>query len=318
MFLPRPDEAGARAFVEAPPLGQATNWGNRMYLGQHVDREIGAVLAMDEWLEGMEDPQTADDWPERDDREGSGSLAASAAIPLKVRGLPSEITPQELRNIEIRESFRGYHRGQVDSFCERAAETIERLQRQRSVLEERVGGGLDLQSGSVRLVNPAAKTALRPESEMARDADVIQRTLILAQRAADEAVTEAEARARALTRDAETKARALVTEAESAARRLADGERRRVEAEVIELGAAREALLADLDLLQRFAADYRERIREVIEAELERLGVAALADVQPPPAPELHEERATFAVLEPGPGSAELSDSCASGADCPA
>lgn len=261
-----------------------------MYLGEHVDLEIGADVATDKWLEGTVRSSPADDWPDGEDRGGSEGPADAAVLPLQIRGVPAEITPQELRSIEIRESFRGYHRGQVDALCERAAETIEQLQRQRSVLEERVGGGLDLQSGSVRLVHPA-KHALGRESEMARDADVIQRTLILAQRAADEAVAEAQERAQTLTADAEAKAHALVTEAESAARRLADGQRRRVEAEVIELGATREALLADLEMLEGFASEYRERIRTVIESELERLGVSALAEVEPPPAPELQEPK---------------------------
>lgn len=224
----------------------------------------------------------------------------------EVRSIPSEITPQELRNIELREAFRGYHRAEVDSLCERAAETIEHLHRQRSVLEERLGGALDDTSGSVRLVHRAAPTAFDPSPRNAPDADVIQRTLILAQRAADEALAEAQAEAQAVTREAEAKAQALMTDAEQAARRLADGERRRIEAEVVELGAARASLLADLDLLEHFAAEYRERIRDAIQGELERLGVSAVARVEPRPAPRLHDEHARLAELVPGSGSAEL------------
>ena len=84
--------------------------------------------------------------------------------------------------------------------------------------------------------------------ETAREIDVIQRTLALAQRAADEALAEAEGRARAMTSDAEAKARALVSTAESEARRIANAEQRRVAAEVAELTSRREVLRADVDV----------------------------------------------------------------------
>ena len=38
-----------------------------------------------------------------------------------------DVTPRELRDIEIREAFRGYHRDEVDELLERAAATIEDL-----------------------------------------------------------------------------------------------------------------------------------------------------------------------------------------------
>ncbi|MBM3661223.1 MAG: DivIVA domain-containing protein, partial [Actinobacteria bacterium] len=49
-----------------------------------------------------------------------------------------DVTPQELRDIEIRESFRGYHRDVVDELLERAAATIEHLEHQIRILQERL------------------------------------------------------------------------------------------------------------------------------------------------------------------------------------
>jgi cell division septum initiation protein DivIVA len=119
------------------------------------------------------------------------------------------------------------------------------------------------------------------------DPDVIQRTLVLAQKTADEAVAEARARAEAMVGTAEARASSLVTEAEATARRVGEAERTRLEAEVGELCAARDALTADLDKLERFAASYRERIRSLITAELDRIGVS-LGDLAPSvPRPEL-------------------------------
>ena len=72
---------------------------------------------------------------------------------------------------------------------------------------------------------------------------MLQRTLLLAQRAADDAVNEAQAHARQLIEESEARAQALVGEAESTARRIAEGERRRLEEEITELSSRRDTLV---------------------------------------------------------------------------
>src|SRR5947209_12618132 len=115
---------------------------------------------------------------------------------------------------------------------------------------------------------------------------MLQRTLLLAQRAADDAVNEAQARARQLLEESEAKAQSLVSDAEATARRIAEGERRRLEAEILDLSARREQLRADADALDAYASGYRDRIRTIIESDLENLG----RNVDPPaPRPDLHE-----------------------------
>jgi cell division septum initiation protein DivIVA len=126
------------------------------------------------------------------------------------------------------------------------------------------------------------------------DSDVIQRTLILAQKAADEAVAEAQAKASQLTAESEAKAAALVSEAESTARRIAESERRRIEAEITQLGTTRDALLEDVDALERFSAEYRDRIRLAIEAELLHLSASNASAEPPPPRPALQTEGMSF------------------------
>ncbi len=101
---------------------------------------------------------------------------------------------------------------------------------------------------------------------------MLQRTLLLAQRAADDAVNEAQARARQLLEESEAKAQSLVSDAEATARRIAEGERRRLEAEIRELSARREQLRADADALDAYASSYRDRVRAAIEADLANLG----------------------------------------------
>ena len=95
-----------------------------------------------------------------------------------------EITPRELRDVEIRESFRGYSRDEVNELLERAAATLD-------AANERI------QQMSERLSTAQSETGHTRETE-----DILHRTLLLAQRAADEAVGEATAKARQMMDDA--------------------------------------------------------------------------------------------------------------------
>ncbi len=180
-----------------------------------------------------------------------------------------DVTPRELRDIDIREGFRGYNRDDVDELLERAAATIEGLNERLRKLTEQVSS-VEGQQGQSR------------ETE-----EMLHRTLLLAQRAADEAVAEAQFKARQILDEAESKSRAQLAEAESTARRQVDTERRRLETEVIELGSRREALLADVDGLERFESEYRARLRRALETDLESL--AGQGPVSPSARPPIHD-----------------------------
>jgi cell division initiation protein len=180
-----------------------------------------------------------------------------------------DVTPQELRGSEIKEAFRGFNRDEVDDLLERAAATIENLTRQVQELESR------------------ASNEPPPLPSSRDDAEMLQRTLLLAQRAADDAVNEAQAHARQLVEESEARAQALVSEAESTARRIADGERRRLEEEITELSSRRDTLSSDADALEEYVSGYRERVRAAVEADLARIGNQT---IEPPSArPEVHE-----------------------------
>jgi len=164
-----------------------------------------------------------------------------------------EITPRELRDIEIKEGIRGYHRDEVNDLLERAAATIEERESRISQLTDRLSSAQS-EAGRTR------------ETE-----DVLHRTLLLAQRAADEAVAEATAKARQMLDDADIQSRRLVADSEAEARRKVESERRRLEEEVLELASRRDALLADVEALTRFEAEYRERMVRALEADLSAL-----------------------------------------------
>jgi DivIVA domain-containing protein len=205
-----------------------------------------------------------------------------------------DITPQELRDIEIREAWRGYHRDDVDELLERAAATIEHLEDEIDQLRSRPAPGPQI-AAPTPPPRPAPQAAPAPPpppapapAPIARtaDTDVIQRTLVLAQKAADEAVAEAKAKAAEIVAESESKATQLVADAEANARRIAETEKAKLELEIEQLTTARDTLSSDVDALERFEAEYRERLRVAIEAELEHLARAAGS---PPPRPTLSE-----------------------------
>ena len=161
-----------------------------------------------------------------------------------------DVTPRELRDVEIREAFRGYNRDEVNDLLERAAVAIETLNERARVLGER----LNSQGGD---------TGRGRETE-----DMLHRTLLLAQRASDEAIAEAEAKAATMIEDAETRSRRLLADAAIEARRTTETERRRLEQEIEDLRVRRERLSTDVDGLETFESEYRTRLMSAMEADL--------------------------------------------------
>jgi len=162
-----------------------------------------------------------------------------------------DVTPRELRDVEIREAFRGYNRDEVNDLLERAAAAIEALNERTRMLSERLAGQSSDSGGGSR------------ETE-----DMLHRTLLLAQRASDEAIAEAEEKARVMIEEAETRSRRLLADAAIEARRNTDSERRRLEQEISDLQRRRDALTTDVDGLEHFESDYRSRLMSAMEADL--------------------------------------------------
>jgi len=164
-----------------------------------------------------------------------------------------DVTPRELREGNIRDALRGYNHDDVDELLERAAATIEGLNTRVSELAERV-------------------SEIETEATRGRETEeMLQRTLLLAQRAADEALEEAREAAQKVLHEAEEQAATVVSEAERDAKREMEDESRRLQREVLELAATRELLDADATALTKFAGELGDRLREAVEAQLAAL-----------------------------------------------
>ncbi|MDQ1502740.1 MAG: cell division initiation protein [Actinomycetota bacterium] len=180
-----------------------------------------------------------------------------------------DVTPHDLRNAELREAFRGYRPEEVEELLERAAVTLERMHERNRQLQEKVG-----------TLESEGSTAKEMES-------VLRQTLLLAQRTADETVTTAHERARQLVEESEDRALTLTSEAEQQARIVGEAQRQKYEAIVAELSARRDLLTLDIDALERVQADYRGRLRAILEKELEDLDRRAA--LPSPVRPDMHE-----------------------------
>jgi hypothetical protein len=161
---------------------------------------------------------------------------------------PGEVSAEELLTGTFPIAKRGYACDAIDSLLERAAMTIARLR---------------------SLAPPPAAPAPppRPAPAPGEREDLIQRTLMLAQASADETLAAARSRAAALLEDAELRAKRLIADAERIAAHEVETERARARFTLGEAVAIRDVLQADIAALERFADEFRGRLRHVFESE---------------------------------------------------
>lgn len=207
----------------------------------------------------------------------------------------SELTPTQIAGATFKTVRKGYDPDEVDAFLERAARALEDAQQQATAMEARARAAVArLQELTAAEQQPAQ--AEQPAVRVGADeAETISRTLLLAQRTADNAVSEAKAEAERIRDEARREAEStidstremsarLLEEARIEARRTTEVERIAAENEVQSLVARREFLVGDVDQLEQFLVDQRERLRAAarqIEALCERVP-AGLGQVRPP------------------------------------
>ncbi len=242
--------------------------------------------------------------------------------------MASDLTPSQISGASFRTVRKGYDPEEVDAFLGHAAQALEAAQQQATAMEARARAAVarlqEVTTPATEATADAVDTAppideeqpvpAAPAAEMrvSRDeAETISRTLLLAQRTADTTVAEAEAEADRIKNEAQTEAEStidstremsarLLEEARLEARKATEGERQAAENEVQSLKARREFLAGDVDQLEQFLIEQRDRLRGAahqIEALVERVP-AGLGHV-PPPALSASDD-------EPGDDTAEL------------
>jgi DivIVA domain-containing protein len=201
------------------------------------------------------------------------------------------LNPERIRDTRFKTSRRGYDPAEVDAFLEEAAVALEAAQNDATAMEARARAAVArLQELSHGGGDPAASP--RPSVD---EAETISRTLLLAQRTADDTIADAQAEAERVATAANEEAARLVEEARQEARHAGEAERVQVEGEVQALLARRDFLESDVDHLEQFLLAQRERVVEVVNeltdlaqrvpnglGEMRRPLLSAAAEDEPP------------------------------------
>ena len=213
----------------------------------------------------------------------------------------TDLTPSQVTNASFRTVRKGYDPDEVDTFLAQAAAALEAAQQQATAMEARARAAVArLQEATS--AQQAGESAARPAPADATEvrvgpdeAETISRTLLLAQRTADTTIAEARSEAERIAAEARAEAEStldstremsakLLADAKAEARKLTEEERESALNEVEALKARREFLVGDVDQLERFLVDQRERLRGAarqIDAICERVP-SGLGSVRPP------------------------------------
>ena len=182
-----------------------------------------------------------------------------------------EMNPQGVRSAAFKTVRKGADPDEVRAFLNDVADELERAQNQSTAMEARARAAVArLQELNEAGAAAAAAATVEPSVE---ESETISRTLVLAQRTADQAVAAARAEAEQIVRKANDEAARtldstremsaqLLDEARTDARKIGEAERLSVSGEVEALKARRDFLESDVDHLEAFLVDQRARVRE--------------------------------------------------------
>ncbi len=210
-----------------------------------------------------------------------------------------DVTPQLIEQIEFSEKFRGYDPDQVDDFLERVGAALSESQARAADLEHRVR---ELE----RQLDEAPARTPEPVAQLSDDEEIEQatRTLMLAKRTAEAAISEARAEANQLLADARATAEASTRGASEEADRLvrdaqaqreellrqakvdAEGEfagqREQHQSELTRLADERRTIAEQLQLMEARLDEQRNRLETTVRALQQLLeDPAQLGDLQP-------------------------------------
>lgn len=198
-----------------------------------------------------------------------------------------DINPQRVRTIEFGTARKGLDPDEVRNFLNQVANELERAQNEATAMEARARAAVtrlqqlsDEAEVSGDVATPVADNvdaaptephqvasgSSEPITASVDESETISRTMLLAQRAADLTIAEAEAEALRLRTDADDAAAAVLEQARADARVAGDAERDVVQGEVSALMARRDFLESDVDQMERFLVDQRMRLREAAAA----------------------------------------------------
>ncbi len=186
---------------------------------------------------------------------------------------PEDVQKKQFSTVRFKE---GYDEEEVDAFLDEVEAELRRL------LAENVSLGRGAQAGAAAvpaapLAAPPAPAAPAPRAEDPNETAL--RTLLLAQRTADEAIAQAKAEAEQVVAQARTRAGSIESEAQQQHAQA-----------MAALQSQRETFERQIDNLRAFEREYRTRLKAYLEGQLRDLEArtvepASALPATPPSAP---------------------------------
>lgn len=164
-----------------------------------------------------------------------------------------DLTARHVTEKQFHDAWRGYNQEEVDEFLDRVAEQLNRLERENAALQTRL-----------RELDQMVEASRSTE-------DMLKKTLVTAQQAAEEAISTAKTKAEALVAEAEQRAQRandelkhrVATAEEEVRRKTAEVERQQL--------ARRRDTQQSIDRLEAFEAEIKQRLRAFLEQQLSAL-----------------------------------------------
>lgn len=164
-----------------------------------------------------------------------------------------DISARDVHEKQFHDAWRGYNQDEVDDFLDRVAETLDRLIRENRAFHQRIKE-LDQAVASGR------------ETE-----EMLKKTLVTAQQAAEEAIAQARAKAETLIAEAEDRVTKANAEAKTRMTALEDDLRRKTLDADRTHAAHKRDLEASIERLRSFETELKQRLKTFLEQQLRAL-----------------------------------------------
>jgi DivIVA domain-containing protein len=175
---------------------------------------------------------------------------------------PEDVQKKQFSTVRFKE---GYDEEEVDAFLDEVEAELRRLLAEHQSLSR-------VAQSAPAAAAPAAPAAPPPPVAPAEDPnETALRTLLLAQRTADEAIAQARAEAEQVVAQARTRAGSIESEAQQ-----------RHAVAIAELQRQRETFERQIDNLRAFEREYRTRLKAYLEGQMRELDTRT---AEPPPLP---------------------------------
>lgn len=164
-----------------------------------------------------------------------------------------DISARDVHEKQFHDAWRGYNQDEVDDFLDRIAETLDRLIRENRAFHQRI-----------KELDQTVATGRETE-------EMLKKTLVTAQKAAEEAIAQARAKAETLIAEAEDRVTRANAEAKTRMTALEDDLRRKTLDADRTHAAHQRDLEASIERLRGFETELKQRLKTFLEQQLRAL-----------------------------------------------